>query len=469
MKFYLQRCLVPKFKLYSRWCRRMPTDAPWQMFVQVGKSRPFLLFVILVLLVFLFSHYVASSGGVGIVIAQFPAANNQLHSNQSVLNALYSDSLPNGDNVKDVKTNETVEKNTLRNVQEGLIVETNNGRKCSEKKFDVSFLKVHKAGSTTLMNIFLRFAIEHKLNIVLPRKSTGYGFNYLGYGETVSKNKIVPLPANETYNILCNHVVYNREAFHSIMPDDTVYVGIIREPVSHFTSAASYYGFYKHLRELSAGNLSQEKVVSEFLKNPLQTRIQTYFVYNRMSFDFGIPKLKFHDDTYVDKYIEEVDRDYSLVLILEHFQESLVLMKRILCWDTKDILYVPLNAMRNKPEFDLDSKDLENLRKWNSADFKLYEHFYKVFTIKVESQGNDLKEEVESFKIIQGEVITFCNKAVGQRNTTAIFTVPKTKWGESFTVTLKDCRLMMEPELPMMKRLIENAWSRYSASKAKKL
>ncbi|XP_060599227.1 galactose-3-O-sulfotransferase 2-like isoform X2 [Ruditapes philippinarum] len=456
----MRRCLIPKFKSYSRRCRRMPTDAPWQMMTQVVRSRPFLLCILIFLVVFLLTHFVTPLGGVGFVIAKFPAANSRSYGNKSAEQKLYVDSLSPMENFMDISSNE--KRNNVRKIQTNTLTNEYETNTCREKKFHVSFLKVHKAGSTTLMNIFLRFAIENKLNIVLPRKSSGYGFNYLGYGKTVFKENIVPIPANETYNILCNHVVYNRKAFHSIMPNDTFYIGIIREPVSHFISAASYYGFYKHLRDSPLGKIYNEKVVSEFLKNPSRTKIQTYFMYNRMSYDFGIPKEKFHDVTYVNSYIDELKRDYSLVLVLEYFQESLVLMKRILCWDTKDILYVPLNAMGNKPDFNLDDNDIKNLRKWNSADFKLYESFSSVFNAKVESHGEDFKAEVVSFKQIQIQVKTFCFKSMRQGKSESVLTIPKTNWGESFTVTLNDCRLMMEPELHMMKRLIENAWSKYN-------
>ncbi|XP_053383174.1 galactosylceramide sulfotransferase-like isoform X2 [Mercenaria mercenaria] len=408
-----------------------------------GECRFCKLCIVLTLLGLTLICFAMSSGAVGTVIANFPIETSRT---QIDLYLLDHSLFP--------------QKTTERR-------ESNYPQICIKKKFDISFLKVHKAGSTTLMNIFLRFAIENKLNIVLPRRSKGYGFNYLGYGQTLARDKIVPLPANESYNILCNHVVYNREAFRSIMPEDTVYVGIIREPVSYFKSASSYYGFYKQLQNMSEGRIPQDRIVSEFLKNTSQTKRGIYYVNNKMSFDFGIPNQKFHDDVFVEEYIKELDQDFSLVLILEHFKESLVLMKRILCWNTKDILYVPLNAMKNKPSFDLNGNDIDNLRKWNSADFKLYNYFYKVFIAKIASYGEDFKEEVENFKSIQEDVKRFCNKTIGYRDTSSFVTFPNTKWGDAFVVTVKDCKLMKEPEAPMMKRLIENAWTRYNASIAK--
>jgi len=328
------------------------------------------------------------------------------------------------------------------------------------KQQNVSFLKVHKAGSTTVMNIFLRFAISHQLNIVLPNKSSGFGFNYLGYGKTVARDAIVPLPGNETYNILCNHVVYNKSAFREILPDDTVYVGIIREPVSHFRSASIYYGFYQNIRSMIP---NAEHPMSEFLKDPSSFNVAAYYVQNRMSFDFGVPKPQFYNDTFVDEYISELDMDYSLVMIMERFSESLVLLRRVLCWTTKDILFVPLNSQSHKTDFSLDEEDLKHLSQYNRADFKLYSHFNKKFDLLVNSLGQDLQDEVVSFTSIKNNVKDVCSRTNFHADgNVVVLHVKATRWSDSFDVTVRDCQLMTEAELPMMSRLIKNAWERYS-------
>jgi hypothetical protein len=335
--------------------------------------------------------------------------------------------------------------------------------KCGIRKINVSFLKVHKAGSTTVMNIFLRFAIQHNLNIVLPRNSKGNLFNYLGFGKTLSKKRIVPLPTNESYNILCNHVVYNKTAFRSILQDDTVYVGIVRDPVSHFKSAALYYAFFRNLRKL-ANEIPSENVVSEFLKDPSKWGVMTHFVHNRMCYDFGIPKHEFNNDTFIERYINDLSQDYSIMLILEYLPESLVLMKRKLCWSIKDILYVPLNALKKQLNFELNNDDIELLKQWNSADFKLYEHFVRQLKERIGSIGHDFDQEVEYFKSVQKQVQTFCKETISNKSNTSVIFIPKSNWEDKFMVTNTDCAFMMELEKPMMKRLIENAWSRYNAS-----
>ncbi|KAL4229829.1 Galactose-3-O-sulfotransferase [Mactra antiquata] len=443
--------IVPNIRRFSRTIRRMPGN----MLTNIFRSRLFLFLIILVLMGILVFQYLPSSNGLNLVvehptIKRLPASLN-LSRNVN----LYKDELAKED-AHNLTVNVDLADQTISPMR---YIVTESLDTCN-KKVDVSFLKVHKAGSTTVMNIFIRFALSHKLNLVLPAKSSGFGFNYLGYGKTVSKENIVPLPKTEDhYNILCNHVVYNKNAFRSILPNDTVYVGILREPVSHFSSAGFYYGFVKALNDASVK-------ISDFLSNPKKYNFGTYYVNNRMSFDLGIPTDRFHDNQFVDDYIQELDNDYSLMMIMEHFHESLVLLRRTLCWSTKDILYVPLNSRGQKTEFDLNEKDLENLRKWNSADFKLYNHFYNVFQRKIESQGDDFIQEVQSFKAIQESVKLYCliERKKRGKGSDPFLTIEETNWSDGFLVTDEDCDLMIEHELNTMKRLIDQAWVKYKAS-----
>jgi galactosylceramide sulfotransferase len=189
---------------------------------------------------------------------------------------------------------------------------------------NVAFLKVHKAGSTTAMNIFVRFAVDNQLNIALPNRSNGPGFNYIGYGNTVKRDNLVPLPPGESYNVLCNHVVYNRDAFREIMPNNTAYVAIIREPTNHFISASQYYGFDTSLKKL-AGNDAKTKTHSQLIGDYLRSsdadkkKLKAKFVHNRMMYDFGLPRMHWEDVTIVRRYIEELDRDFKLVMLMEYF------------------------------------------------------------------------------------------------------------------------------------------------------
>ena len=75
------------------------------------------------------------------------------------------------------------------------------------------------------------------------------------------------------------------------------------------------------------------------------------------------------------------------VLITDYFDESMVLLKEELCWETEDISYLKSNSRNTQ-----DSQSVRNwlgeeyakkLLEWNKADWKLYRHFNETFTQKV--------------------------------------------------------------------------------------
>ena len=59
-----------------------------------------------------------------------------------------------------------------------------------------------------------------------------------------------------------------------------------------------------------------------------------------MAFDLGLEQENFSNEEEITEFIENISKRFDLVLIAEYFDESLVLMKRMLCWDFEDIVYV---------------------------------------------------------------------------------------------------------------------------------
>jgi galactosylceramide sulfotransferase len=331
---------------------------------------------------------------------------------------------------------------------------------------NVAFLKVHKAGSTTAMNIFLRFAIDKELNIALPNRSKGYGFNYLGYGDTVRRKNLVPLPPGESYNILCNHVIYNRNAFRDIMPNDTVYVAILREPTNHFISASQYYGFYKTLEKLAGnGSYTPSKLIGAFLRSPKEykKKLNSVYVHNRMLYDFGLSQSHWDSTVLVHNYIQQLGKDFKLVMLMEYFDESLVLMRRFLNWNMKDILYIPRNVLKTGEKISIDPEVIDLLKHWNTADYKLYKHFQQKFWTQVSQEGPEFFLEVQQFKLINKQTKDFCidlKRTASHKVPTLRWTVRSSQWNEEFTITSHDCQIMLMDELPMLQWLITEAHQR---------
>lgn len=46
------------------------------------------------------------------------------------------------------------------------------------------------------------------------------------------------------------------------------------------------------------------------------------------------------DDSYIDAKIQEMDGIFSLVLLTDYFDISLIMMKNKLCWEWDDIVYI---------------------------------------------------------------------------------------------------------------------------------
>jgi len=76
----------------------------------------------------------------------------------------------------------------------------------------------------------------------------------------------------------------------------------------------------------------------------------------------------FKNFTAVAEYIQFLDEEFDLVVNMGYFDESPVMMKRMLCWEMDDILYVKLECQDKEKATSLSAKVKENIRNWNKAD-----------------------------------------------------------------------------------------------------
>ena len=96
-----------------------------------------------------------------------------------------------------------------------------------------------------------------------------------------------------------------------------------------------------------------------------------------------------------------------MVLIAERFEESIVMLRRALCWTQEDMSYLKLNARQqggNKSP-PLSEAARRALREWLRADFMLYEHFRKKLDDLVAGVGDGRMAE-------EREILSRTNKMV---------------------------------------------------------
>ncbi|XP_069127541.1 galactose-3-O-sulfotransferase 2-like [Argopecten irradians] len=320
---------------------------------------------------------------------------------------------------------------------------------------DIIFVKVHKAGSSTVANILQRFGSVRKLNFVLPNKTLHvHGYNYIGEpGDSISLENILPVPSGEQYNIMCNHVTYNRTVFTDLFPTKRFfYMSIIRRPFDHFLSVIRYYGYSENSYIQDILSIKNEKPLSEYLKAPEDYEpIVPYVSYtnNRQSLDLGMPPEAFGNESTIRTYINTIRNDFDFIMLLEYFDESLIYLKRKLKWSYKEIIYHPKNSRWNNKKYTLSVEDLTRLRRWNNADYILYEELHQDFWEKVRNAGADFFDEVLHFKRVIEMVRLYCSAA----NVTNDLEVKTSRWEAGFTITHIDCLMMGLDELQFLDKI----------------
>ena len=118
------------------------------------------------------------------------------------------------------------------------------------------YIKTHKCASETLSALFRRYGYERHLSFVLPVDGRGN----LGYPEPLDEGMFRPSKTGG-YNILCEHTILTLPLMTDIMPNDTMFVTGIREPMQHLKSSFNYFRIY------DVGAIGGSDPFTEYLRN----------------------------------------------------------------------------------------------------------------------------------------------------------------------------------------------------------
>ncbi|KAI8506833.1 hypothetical protein Bbelb_152720 [Branchiostoma belcheri] len=262
------------------------------------------------------------------------------------------------------------------------------------------------------------------------------------------ENEYVHMP-EEKYEALFHHFVYNKTWLLSKFPPETQYISIVRKPFSHLKSQINYFHLPKTL-----GIQHSNNPVKKFLQDPwkFRNRSETFFPHvnitwdgtrNPMTFDMGWPAERADEEEEASKYISELDADFTLVMILEHLDESIVLLRRLMCWELRDVLlYSKRKNARGYPykTYKATPKELENHRAWSAVDYMLYNTFNNSLWRKIKEQGPDFYDELKYFKRIKHDVSNFCTRTMEVQNGgNQSMVVTASKWNPEFQVDQKFC------------------------------
>lgn len=275
---------------------------------------------------------------------------------------------------------------------------------------NILFLKTHKTGSSTVTNILNRYGDSRDLLFALPFGLKTYHFSWprsflLRYAIAFAKEP----------NILCNHARFNKAPMNFLFPKKTTrYITMLREPSQHFESIFNFFqlgGRFRKLRKLASP-------LEHFIQNPgfyfdkVKANITgaLTLLKNPALFDLGLDTRYHGNFTVLRNYIRFLQREFDLVLLMEHFDESLVLLKRRFCWKMEDILYFKLNERREKEKRDISKITEEKIRQWNSGDVLLYDVFNKTLWKMIEREGPEFFKDLTVFRKAREDIGKACLK-----------------------------------------------------------
>ena len=156
----------------------------------------------------------------------------------------------------------------------------------------------------------------------------------------------------------------------------------------------------------------------------------------------GLNKQDFQNQSAVRHFIRNIVADFDHMLITEHMDESLIVMRRKLCWDISDIFYLSqIVSFYNYKNTQLRPDLVEKLTNWSRVDDLLYKTFNETVWKSIAQYGEDFWEELNFFINQKERILKFCSPVVnfpGEyfniSNLEEHILVPKSSWGNEFKI-----------------------------------
>ena len=211
------------------------------------------------------------------------------------------------------------------------------------------------------------------------------------------------------------------------MPNDTLYITILRDPVTQFESTFSYMTLDKILgMENSTDPLEkffvdpQSVLVNYVLTQDLRINSDRLkLIRNGMFYDLGLESKDFDNKGRIQKAIKQLDGEFDLIMMKEYFDESLVLLKRLACLELDDLVYFNQNERKSNVRRTISKELKAKIHRWSFADVQLYNHYNKTFWKVLKRMGPDFWEEVKLLKYKNKIMRDICLRRGNYTKTTA--------------------------------------------------
>lgn len=256
--------------------------------------------------------------------------------------------------------------------------------------------------------------------------------------------------------MLVNHAIYNKIEMDKLVPNAT-YITIIRNPVDQLESLFAYFKMQRLV-----GNSSESNPFRTFMANPMayyhESKNGRWFqTRNGMLFDLGFDHKYDTDQVKIHQKVAEIEKDFHLILIVEYFDESLIVLKKLLCWEFDDIFYLRKNTRDGVSErgkrFKIDDDTKKKVYKWSAGDFHLYDILNRTFWKKVSNYGPHFESDLNHFRVMNEAVSEYCRHQLGTGETVGL---PVKLQGRSI-----DCLDLNRTDIPYTELIRESMNKRF--------
>jgi hypothetical protein len=226
----------------------------------------------------------------------------------------------------------------------------------------IIFAKTHKTGSSTLNTILYRKAAAMRWKVMVPDDFVHFNYPWtFKPPENGVKDKEHRADLH-SYDALLNHAVFNNEKMSKFMKPEPFVVTTLRNPVDRLRSSMQFYASENPATSDYHGAISKSDWA--FLNSwAMKCEGQTGVCANGQTFDLGwfespeheeaLQKLELLDTQSTNvvhalcrtpqfqSWMDRLSHELSFVAILEHFDESLVLLGRAYGLALHELIYIP--------------------------------------------------------------------------------------------------------------------------------
>eukprot|EP00050_Salpingoeca_kvevrii_P003970 m.239076 g.239076 ORF g.239076 m.239076 type:complete len:1096 (-) comp10916_c0_seq30:1836-5123(-) len=279
----------------------------------------------------------------------------------------------------------------------------------------IALLWAHGAG-TTLPNILHRFAIKHHARIAIPRDGSNLGWPVTNT-ETFEAAVMLPerRPRNINFEMLFSGHIRFGDHLGKFVPHAKL-IALLRDPVTAFLATWSELNMHDKLQPECRNVVEFVARWTECIKQASsedQLRLQ-----NTAAYDLGINLQDNRSVQGARGWISRLDKEFSLVLIDDRMDESLIMLKRIFCFEAEDIEHLLLASdepvISPATREQLQSLSPDSLKSFNATVLRqnglsdmYYRHFDSVLSRRAEREVA-FNEELAELRQRRAELTTQC-------------------------------------------------------------